>query len=129
MLRGILAVLSGPVVFGLVCVPSNWLVVKLFPSHFDDQWQTKQPALLLLLVSLTLVFAGASGYVGGWIAQENVKMTAAALCLLQLAIGIAVQRQYWDSLPLWYHLTFFLLLIAGIILGTWLAVLTGRATL
>lgn len=125
MLRMVLAVLSGPVVFGLVCVPSNWLVVKLFPTHFDEQWQTRHTGLLLLLVSLTLVFAAASGFVGGWIAKQNITTAVAGLCVLQLGIGIAVQRHFWDTLPLWYHLTFFVLLLAGIILGGWLSVAAG----
>jgi len=65
MIRTFLAILSGPVVFGLVCVPTNGLVVTLFPTYFDPQWQTQHTGLLVLLVSLTLVFAGASGFVGG----------------------------------------------------------------
>jgi len=122
MLQSVLAVVVGPVVFGMVCVPSNWVVVKLFPSHFDEQWQTRHAGLLVLLVSLTLVHAGASGFAGGWIAKDRVMMHAAAMCVLQLVIGIAVQRQFWDTLPLWYHLAFFVLLVAGILLGAWLAV-------
>ena len=45
MLRSVLAVLSGPVVFGLICVPTNWVIVKLFPQHFDEQWNTKNPGM------------------------------------------------------------------------------------
>lgn len=117
MLRSVLAVLSGPVVYGVLCVPVNWLIVKLFPSQFDERWVTDNTGLLLLLVSLTIVFAGASGFVGGCIAQQNVMKHAAAMCTLQLAIGIIVQWQYWDVQPLWYHFTFFALLIAGVFLG------------
>lgn len=124
MLQSILAVMSGPIVFGLACVPSNWLIVKLFPSHFDDQWMTRHTGLLALLVSMTLVYAGASGFVAGWIARNHVMAHAAALAVVQLGIGIAVQRQYWDVLPLWYHLTFFVLLIAGIFIGAKLSVMT-----
>lgn len=117
MIRSVLAVLSAPVVYGIVCVPVNTLIVKLFPSHFDEQWVTRQPALLVLLVSLTVVFAGAAGFVGGWIARENVMAHAAVMCVVQFAIGIAVQRQFWDVLPLWYHLTFFVLLVVGTLGG------------
>ena len=31
-MRSILAVLSAPIVYGLLCVPVNALIVKLFPS-------------------------------------------------------------------------------------------------
>ena len=94
MLRSVLAVVCAPIVYGLICVPTNWLVVKLFPSLFDENWMTKNNGLLVLLVSLTIVFAGASGFVGAVIARENVVYHA-------LAIGIAVQRQVWDAMPLW----------------------------
>ena len=123
MLRSVLAILAGPVVFGLVCVPTNWLIVKLFPGFFDEQWNTEHRGMLALLVSLTILFAGASGLAGGWIARENVMLHTAVMCLLQIGIGIMVQRQYWTVLPLWYHLTFFALLVAGIFLGGWMATL------
>ena len=126
MLRGVLALAAGPLVYGLVCVPTNWVVVKLFPAHFDEQWQTRHTGLLVLLVSLTLMFAATSGFVSAMIARHNVMVYAAILCVLQLGIGVAVQRQYWNSLPLWYHLTFFLLLVVGILVGAWLSLLTGR---
>lgn len=128
MLRSVLAVLAGPIIYGFVCVPSNWLVVKMFPSQFDEQWQTRNTGLLVLLVSLTLVFAAASGFGSGWIAKNHIVWHAAFLCVVQLGIGIAVQRQYWDALPLWYHLSFFVLLVAGIVLGAWLSTLAGLAT-
>jgi len=121
MLKTVLAVLSGPVVYGLVCVPCNWVIVKLFPSHFDERWQTQHVGLLLLMVSLTVVYGGASGLVGGSIAGEHVRMATVGLCVVQLGIGVAVQRQYWEALPLWYHLSFFVLLLAGIVAGAWLS--------
>ena len=43
MLRSVLAVLSGPITYGLVCVPTNWLIVTLFPNHFDEQWEHAEP--------------------------------------------------------------------------------------
>ena len=117
MLRSVIAVLSGPVVFGAVCVPTNYLIVKLFPSQFDKNWVTTHTGLLALLVGLTLLYAGASGFVGASIARDHVTWHIVAMCVLQLAIGIAVQRQSWDALPLWYHYTFFALLVLGILLG------------
>lgn len=117
MIRSILAVLAAPIVYGIVCVPVNWLVVTMFPEHFDERWVTESTGLLLLLVSLTVFFAGAAGYVGARIAPGNVVAHTAAMCLLLLAIGIAVQIQFWTVLPLWYHLTFFGLLLIGTLLG------------
>jgi len=126
LLRSIIAVLSAPIVYGAICVPVNWLIVKLFPSHFDEHWITKNNALLLLLVSLTIFFAGVSGFVGAAIARDKIMYHSAAICILQLAIGIAVQRQYWNVLPLWYHVWFFALLVLGIPIGAWLQTILLR---
>jgi hypothetical protein len=118
-MQSVIAVLSGPVVYGVICLPVNWLIVKMFPSHFDEKWITRDTGILVLLVSLTIVFAGVSGFVSAWIAPGNVMVHAAAMCALQLAIGVAVQRHYWSVLPLSYHFSFFGLLIVGIPLGAW----------
>ena len=125
-MRSVLAVLVGPVVYGVVCLPVNWLIVRMFPAHFDESWITENTGLLVLLVSLTIVFAGASGFVGAWIAPGNVMAHAAAMCAFFLAIGTAVQRQYWSVLPLWYHFSFFSLLIVGTPLGAWVRLATSR---
>lgn len=68
-------------------------------------------------MSLTVVFAAASGYVGAWIARGRILGHILAICILQLAVGIAIQLQHWTLLPLWYHLAFFVLFVVGIILG------------
>lgn len=128
MWQGVLAVLSGPIVYGIVCVPTNWLVVRLFPSHFDENWVTRSPRLLVLLVSLTVLFAGAAGLVTVLIAGDRILWHVVALCALLVAIGVGVQRQFWDRLPLWYHLAFFVLLILGTVLGAALGgLVTGTA--
>ncbi len=42
---------------------------------------------------------------------------ALALGVVQLIIGILVQVQYWQVMPLWYHLSFLSLLLPGTVLG------------
>jgi hypothetical protein len=47
------------------------------------------------------------------------------LCLIaatldMLAIGVVVQRQFWDALPVWHHWVFFLLIVTAIPAGGWL---------
>lgn len=120
----VVAVLSAPFVYGVLCVPGNWLVVTLFPQHFDERWVTRRPRLLVLLLAMTVVYAGASGFVGAWIAPSAVMGHAAAMCVLQLAVGLAVQKAYWSELPLWYHLGFLALLAAGTFIGAGLRVIT-----
>ena len=128
MLRSIIAVLSGPVVYGVLCVPIDFLVVTLFPSHFNEHWVTDHTGILALLVSLTIIYAGASGFVCAMLARHHVVSHVTAMAILQLAIGIAVQSQSWTVLPVWYHYTFFVLLISGILMGAALRVSTVRNT-
>lgn len=116
-MRSILAILSGPFVYGLLCLPGNWLVVQLFPSKFDEQWITTHPPLLILLVSLTIIYSFGSGLACGLIAKRNIMKHAYTMSIFQLLLGIAIQTQYWDLLPIWYHLSFFVLLVVGILWG------------
>jgi hypothetical protein len=125
-MRSVLAVLAAPIIYGAVCLPTNWLIVNIFPAHFDERWITGDTGLLFLLVSLTVVFSGASGYVGARIAPGNVMAHAAAIGALLLAIGIAAESQYWTALPLWYHLAFFGLILLGTPLGAWMWLTTSR---
>jgi hypothetical protein len=44
---------------------------------------------------------------------------------LLLAVGIAVQREYWHILPLWFHLSFLGALVPGVLVGYRLGVTRG----
>ncbi len=120
MIRSILAVLAGPVVYGIVMLPVNKLVMILAPGAFREDGTPDRVDVRILLLALSCVYAAAGGYVGAWIAQENLLAHAVAMCVLQLAIGIMVQRQFWDVLPVWYHYSFFVLLVIGTLVGFWL---------
>ena len=120
MIRSILAVLAGPVVYGIIMLPVNKLVTMLAPGSFREDGTTDRVDLLILLLGLSCVYAAAGGYVGAWIARENLLAHAIAMSVLQLAIGIMVQRQFWDMLPVWYHFSFFVLLVIGTLAGFWL---------
>jgi hypothetical protein len=40
--------------------------------------------------------------------------------VLQLGLGIFFQAQYWQLMPLWYHLPFLALLLPGNVYGAWM---------
>ena len=42
------------------------------------------------------------------------------LCGIQLALGLVFQAQAWKLIPVWYHLSFLLLLAPATLLGAWL---------
>lgn len=117
MLRSVAAVFSTPIVYGMLCVPGNWIVVQLFPQHFDENWVTSNSPLLLFMVSLTLVWAGASGLVGGYIAKRQIMKHTIVMAVLLLGIAVYVQSLYWNLLPIWYHFSLFILVVIGVIGG------------
>ena len=57
------------------------------------------------------------GYLAATIARRREIAHALALGILQLTIGIAVQLQYWEVMPLWYHLLFLGLIVPTCVLG------------
>ena len=74
------------------------------------------PALLALLVG-SVSASLLAGYVAAATAKLAAKAAAIALGLLLVATGAFVQAQYWDLMPLWYHLSFLALLLPTCILG------------
>ncbi len=53
-MRSIAAVLSAPIVYGLVSVPVNGIITMLFPSYFDENWHTDYTPILVLMVWMTI---------------------------------------------------------------------------
>lgn len=121
MLRSILAVLAAPLVYGALSVPLNQLVLKLFPRHVDGD-TTRHPGILALLLVLSGGYNIASGYTVGWIASHHPYYHLYPAIALNLAIGILVTVQYWNKIPVWYHVSFLLSLPLFMALGLWLRV-------
>jgi multisubunit Na+/H+ antiporter MnhG subunit len=51
------------------------------------------------------------------IARKNQIQTALVLGVLLLAFGVFIQIQFWNQIPLWYHLIFLALLVPMTWLG------------
>ncbi len=81
---------------------------------------TDHTGILLLVLALSVVCSVIAGWVTAAVATRARVGHAVALGILQLAIGIFTQLQYWDAIPLWYHLPFLALLLPGNVLGGWL---------
>ena len=127
MLRSVLAVIGGFLLWSLVWVASNQLVIALFPRHVKDDGGIDQPAVLLMLITVSLALSFLSGYlVAVWARRKEVPH-AAVLGAVLLAVGVFVQVQYWEVMPLWYHLCFLGLLLPGAALGGWLRDLRSPA--
>lgn len=117
MIRGILSVITGFAVWTLLWLPSNALIRSLRPDDFRTDGSTENTGILAILVLLSFAFSVIAGYVTAAMARHSKPKHVWALGIVQLAVGIFVQAQFWTVLPMWYHLTFLGLLIPGVLLG------------
>ena len=117
MVRNILSVLAGFAVWTVLWLTSNAAVAAALPSAFGEDGATNSAGILVLFLVLSVVFSIVAGYLCVMLAREKPMRLALILGVLLLAVGIFVQIQLWDLMPVWYHLIFLALLIPGVLLG------------
>jgi hypothetical protein len=121
MLNTILAIVAGFIIWSVVWLGGNQLVTRLFPGAVSKDGSTTHTGLLLTLIALSLLASLAAGYGTQWIAEDGSSNPQLILGVLLVLVGIAVQRQYWKLMPLWYHLAFLALIIPAVLYGATLA--------
>jgi hypothetical protein len=116
MLYGILGVIAGNLLWTALWFGYNALLgqVGLLPADSSSRVEAPLPLLLLLVGSA--LFSLIAGYVTTAIGRAGYK-PALALAVVQVAIGIFVQSQFWALMPIWYQLLFLLLLAPVTLLG------------
>ena len=119
MIRGLLAVGAGFVTWTILWLSLNALL-QASVAGFDGKSRIESTSVLLILLAGSVVFSVVAGYLTAWMAPCRKVRWGIALGLLQLAIGIFVQRQFWDQMPVWYHLGFLSLLVPGNVAGAML---------
>lgn len=120
MLKSILAVFVGMVTWAVLWLLSNAGLAALLPGSFDADGATSSAGILLVILVLSVVYSVLAGYVTAMIAGRRLIAHTVALGIAQLVVGVLVQLQYWDAMPLWYHLPFLALLLPGNVFGGWL---------
>lgn len=126
MLRSILAVIAGSIVWTVLWLGTNAVFMQLFPQWYGEGGRIESAPVLLFVIIRSLLFSIVAGYVTALIAQRSELKHAFALGVLQLAMGILATVQFFDLLPLWYHIAFLVLLIPGNLLGGYLRVMQSR---
>jgi len=115
VLRNILAVIAGSLIWTVMWLGSNAILMSFFPDWYRGRIESVPVLLFTLLRSL--IFSIIAGYLTALIAKHQEINCAFALGVLQLALGIFFTVQFYESAPLWYHLLFLTLLIPGNLLG------------
>ncbi len=67
------------------------------------------------------------GAVAAVIAKEGARAASRVLAGRLLATGFAVQAGAWSSMPVWYHLSFWALIVPATLAGAHLAVSMSRS--
>jgi hypothetical protein len=120
MLKSILAVIAGSVVWMATALGTDVFLMNVFPNWFGEGGRVDSVPVLLLMMCYSLGFSVLGGYVTGLIAGRAEVKHALALGLLQLAMGAVATAQHWDQAPAWYHVVFLALLVPANLLGGYL---------
>ena len=113
MIRSILSIVTGIVVWGVLMTSANLTLTKVMPAKYDENLIPTDPALLLGNILICAALCMLAGFLCATIARapRNPMKHVWILAFIQLAIGIFVQASVWDQMPLWYHLIFLALVV------------------
>ena len=118
MLRSVLSVAAGTIIWTVLWLSTNAALAAALPEGiFREDGTTDSAGVLLVILAASVLFSVVAGYATATLARSAEIKHALALGVLQLAIGVFVQLQYWDVMPLWYHVSFLGLLLPGNVFG------------
>ncbi|HEY0078758.1 MAG TPA: hypothetical protein VGB73_08945 [Pyrinomonadaceae bacterium] len=120
MLRSILAVIAGSVVWMVTALGTDAILMSLWPQAYSAGGRVESVPLLLFTMFYAVLFGVLAGYVTAVIARRAEVKHALALGILQLLMGIVATINFWDTAPAWYHLIFLALVTPSNLLGGWL---------
>ena len=117
MMRQIIAVVAGFVLWSVLWLGYNALLLKLGLLPQDQTQPILDAGALLALLAGSVVASLAAGFAAAAIIKTASVRPVASLGVLLLAVGIFFQSQFWELMPLWYHLTFLILLLPVCVAG------------
>lgn len=127
MIRVAVAIVAGFLLWSALFLGGNQAIVAVAPADLSEAAVVADPLVLGILVGLSLLCSIIAGATTARLARGSALKAAVALAAILLAVGIGVQASAWDTLPLWYHLSFLALLAPGVLVGA--AIGRGPATL
>jgi hypothetical protein len=112
-----LAVVAGYVLWSILWLGLNQalLILGILTPSSTEPLTSAKPLFLLLIGSVLLSLV--SGYVAARIAGSAWALCAIVLGVLLLLTGIFVEIKVWYRIPLWYHVSFLVLLIPMTFVG------------
>jgi hypothetical protein len=128
MLRIVLGVIAGFLAWVIAWVGSEKILSAIWPEGFGAHQRAFQAAienggqftadtnLLLMHIVLGAIVSVMSGFLAALIAAEDTRAPL-ILGVLLLAFGVLKSVLSWRYAPVWYHVTFTVLLIPMAFLG------------
>jgi hypothetical protein len=128
MIRIVLGVIAGFFAWLVVWVGLEKILSALMPDWYGAPQQAFQNAienggqftaetrLLISHIVIVTIVAMLSGFLAAVVSREN-KRAPLALGILLLAIGLLKVVMSWPYVPMWYHVTFTVILLPMTILG------------
>ena len=117
MLKKLTGVVVGFLVWSVLWIGSEFVVTAVAPGIAPGEDLSNVTTVYLALkLILSVVFSIASGYLAATVSGENSK-SPKVLGIVLLAVGIGVQVSIWTLLPVWYHISFLVLLLPATVFG------------
>ncbi len=123
MLKIVKAVALGFFVWTVLWLSSNTLLQQAFPAWYTVEGSTITLFPLMIGLVNTFFFSVLAGYLS--VKLSNHLKAAWILGLIQVLVAVLVSILLFETVPLWYHVVFLLLLLPAHLLGGQIAYVLG----
>jgi len=117
MVKKILSVIVGYALWTTIFLGGNFGVQAVRPELYDENGVTTDVPMLCIGLVIAFIASLAGGFVCAKIAGTSKTLCAGILAACLLATGVPVQLGFWDVLPIWYNVTFLILLVPVTMVG------------
>jgi len=111
MLRAIVGVIVGYVIWTVLWLGGNAFLFGSITAAVEAGERYTSVGPLIAVILLSIVCSLAAGVSAAAIARERARPVVLVMAALLLVTGVAVQINVWPLMPLWYHLTFLILIM------------------
>lgn len=111
MLRAMVGVIVGYVIWTVLWLGGNAFLFGSITAAVEAGERYTSVGPLIAVILLSIVCSLAAGVSAAAIARERARPVVLVMAALLLVTGVAVQINVWPLMPLWYHLTFLILIM------------------